>query len=141
MRTLLDPADWDTPRWRALSRELYALGPETKRRLAREVSKRVIENVLNGSPDAAELLDSHTSEERLHEIEEAHDVEGWDAQDAGNEEEYDASFRKARAASTAIRARYDNADEALAETLYEARYALEDDDALYALTSELTSPS
>jgi hypothetical protein len=137
--TLLDPADWGEG-WRALSRKLDTLGPDTKRRLAREVSMRVIENVLNGSPDAAELLDTDTSEERLHEIEEAHDVEGWDAQDAGKDEEYDAAFRKARAAATAIRARFDDPDEALAETLYEARYALSNDDALEALMSELTSP-
>jgi hypothetical protein len=139
--TLLTPQLWPEDTWQSLSRDLDALDSATQRQLADAVSEHVIQRVLGGSPEATELLNADSSDERLEAIPQAFDEQGWAAQEADNEEGYAAAFHKARATNAAIAARGGDADEALADTLYEARFALDDDSALTAFIAELRQAS
>lgn len=58
------------------------------------------------------------------------DTQAFDAQDRGDDAAYDLAFSKARAVSALAAAFYPDARKAVAETLYEAYYAVDSDSIL-----------
>lgn len=128
---ILPPQLWTEPAWRDVDAELAQQDPEERRRRAQAVAGLAVQRAEVSDDEVVSALSREKfNEQALSELEQRYDEEAFDAQDRGDQATYDAAFTRAQAVATVLMLSKPHADEALREAMYEARNAIDDDQAL-----------